>query len=80
VVKRTGLPVLKKTEIEKMSVEERLEAMEMLWESLARSPAETTSPKWHGNVLSSRLERLKSGKAEILTIEQLKHRCSEKGR
>jgi len=61
-----------------MTLEERLRLMEMLWDSVSRSSTEPASPEWHGKVLSSRLEKLKSGKAEILTIEQVKTRVSKR--
>jgi len=70
--------MIKPSDIEAMTVEERLRAMEMLWDSLSRSGVEPPSPEWHGKVLSSRLEKLKSGKAEILTIEQVKPRLSKR--
>jgi len=40
----------------KMTVEEKIQAMESLWEDLCKSPSSITSPAWHENVLKEREE------------------------
>ncbi|TLD71924.1 addiction module antitoxin RelB [Phragmitibacter flavus] len=40
-------------EVKHMSVGERLEAMELLWDSLVPSVNEAGSPAWHGGSSSS---------------------------
>ena len=42
--------------LDKMSLAEKLEAMEALWEDLSRTPADVPVPKWHRDVLKSRQE------------------------
>ncbi len=59
-------------EISKMSVLERLEAMEALWDSLTREPVEISSPKWHEEILSDRKEKIESGDADFISLEALK--------
>jgi len=66
------------TEIEQMSVAERLEAMERLWASMSRDPAQVESPAWHGEVLMKRLAKVEAGKGEFLTVTQLKKRLSKR--
>lgn len=64
-------------EIEKMSVAEKIQAMELLWCSISSSPENIPSPAWHKEVLMDRLTKLESGKAEFLTIDQLKQRLNK---
>ncbi len=71
--------MLDTAEIEQMSVTERLQAMERLWTSLSRDPAQVESPAWHGTVLKRRLAKVDAGKAEFLTLAQLKKRLGKRG-
>jgi len=59
-------------EISKMSVLERLQTMEALWDSLTREPAKIKSPKWHEEILSDRKEKVETGKANFISLEELK--------
>jgi len=60
--------------IKQMSLLERLQTMELIWDSLRHDLEEAPSPDWHEAVLASRLASIKSGKAKFLTVEQLKKR------
>ena len=60
------------TEISKMSVLERLQTMEALWDSLTREPTGIKSPKWHEEILSDRQEKIESGNANFVSLEELK--------
>jgi hypothetical protein len=42
--------------LDKMSLAEKLEAMEALWADLSRTPADVPVPQWHRDVLKARLE------------------------
>ena len=59
-------------EISKMSVLERLQTMEALWDSLTREPSEIKSPEWHEEILSDRKEKIESGNADFISLEDLK--------
>jgi len=59
------------SQIEKMSVSERLQAMDQLWDSLNRSDEEIPSPDWHQEVLADRKARAQRGEAKFLTLDQL---------
>ena len=59
-------------EVSKMSVLERLETMEALWDSLTREPTGIKSPKWHEDILSNRKEKIESGNADFISLEELK--------
>jgi putative addiction module component (TIGR02574 family) len=61
-------------EIERMSFAERLQAMELLWRSMATEPDKLESPAWHKKVLEKRLAKVEAGKGESLAVAQLKRR------
>ena len=48
-----------------MSVDDKLQAMELLWADLSQNPAQVGSPAWHGEVLRSRREQVQQGKASF---------------
>jgi len=62
------------SQIEKMSVSERLQAMDQLWDSLNRSDEEIPSPDWHQEILADRKARAQRGEAKFLTLDQLRSR------
>ncbi len=61
-------------EIERMTFAERLQAMELLWRSLAAEPDKLESPGWHRKILEKRLAKVEAGKGEFLNLAQLKKR------
>ena len=69
--------MIQATDIERMSLEERLQTMELLWASLGRTPDAVPSPAWHEEVVSERLAKVERGEGEFLTIPQLKRRLQK---
>ena len=65
-------------EIEQMSRTEKLQAMELLWRSMAAVPDKLESPSWHKKVLQQRLAKVEAGKGEFLTLAQLKKRLAKR--
>ncbi len=59
------------TEIKKMSILERLQAMEELWDSLCHEDQEIDLPAWHGDILEDRKEKIEKGEAEFISLEDL---------
>ncbi len=59
-------------EISKMTVVERLQTMEALWDSLTHESTEIKSPAWHDDVLSQRKEKIENGDANFISLEELK--------
>jgi hypothetical protein len=55
-----------------MTPSQRVLAMEALWESMCREEDEPESPGWHEQVLAERRERIASGEARFVTLEQLR--------
>jgi len=62
------------SQIESMSVAERLQAMDQLWDSLNRDGDEIPSPDWHQDVLADRKARAQRGETKFLTLAQLRSR------
>jgi hypothetical protein len=52
-----------------MSVDEKLQAMELLWADLSSNPAVLPSPPWHSDVLRNRREQVLQGKAGFQSWE-----------
>ena len=69
--------MIQAADIERMSVEERLQAMELLWASLAQTPEAVPSPDWHGEVIATRLAKIERGEGEFLSIAELKERLQK---
>lgn len=59
-------------EIKKMSRIERLQAMEALWDSLIDEESEIESPEWHREILEERKRKIETGKAEFISLEELR--------
>ena len=66
--------MIESTQITGMSVAERLQAMEQLWDALSRDAQDMASPDWHADVLADRKARAEQGEAQFLTLEQLRTR------
>ena len=66
--------MIEASQIERMSVTERLQAMDQLWDSLNRSGEEIPSPDWHQEILADRKARAQRGEAKFLTLAQLRSR------
>jgi putative addiction module component (TIGR02574 family) len=66
--------MIEASQIEKMSVTQRLQAMDQLWDSLNRSGEQIPSPDWHQDVLADRKARAQRGEAKFLTLDQLRSR------
>ena len=58
--------------IRKMSQQERLQAMEALWDALTHEGVEPSSPSWHQEVLASRAAKIEEGKAQFVSLDELK--------
>jgi len=56
--------------LDKMSVEEKLRALELLWEDLSRTPSTIHSPAWHKDVLEARERRLREGKEKFIPLDE----------
>lgn len=66
--------MIESSDIERMSVTERLQAMDQLWDSLNRDGDEISSPDWHRDILADRKARAQRGDSKFLTLDQLRSR------
>jgi hypothetical protein len=58
--------------LEEMTTEEKLKAMETLWDDLCRSAPDFSSPSWHEDVLKEREQRIMDGKDKFVDWDQAK--------
>ena len=61
-----------RTAIPKLSVEEKLQTMEALWQSLSSKPEAVKSPAWHEKELRNREQKVASGKSKFIDWEKAK--------
>ncbi|WP_130538162.1 addiction module protein [Thiomicrorhabdus indica] len=59
-------------DISQMSISERLQIMEAVWDSLTHEKSDISPPKWHEEVLSQRKEMIENGEATFTSIEELR--------
>ncbi len=59
--------------LESMSVEEKLQAMESIWDDLCHKSDSIISPSWHKNVLSEREEGIKKDEEKFEDWELAKN-------
>jgi putative addiction module component (TIGR02574 family) len=64
-----SVPILPLNE---MSVEEKLQTMEALWQSLSADSAAIESPPWHEEELAEREQKIESGGAKFVEWEKAK--------
>lgn len=70
--------MLAKEQISRMSSNERMQAMELLWESFSIEGIDYPSPDWHGKVLAERSEIIDSPKATWLSMDELQARLTSR--
>ena len=58
--------------IKEMSTEEKLRAMELLWDDFCSKQPDFKSPGWHEDILLEREKRFKEGKEKLVGWEQAK--------
>ena len=69
-----------KLPLHEMTIQEKLAAMESLWDDLSRSPEAIESPSWHEDVLDQRQQRIADGTAQFEDWEKAKAKIREKVR
>jgi hypothetical protein len=64
--------------LDKMTVAEKLRAMEEIWADLSRNESQIESPAWHGDVLRERDAKVKSGREKFISWETAKKQLRKK--
>ncbi|MDD2759896.1 MAG: addiction module protein [Methylomonas sp.] len=62
------------SEIKILPISERMNLMEEIWDSLCHEAELPESPVWHRDILEARVQRVSSGQARFLTLQELKDR------
>lgn len=52
-------------QLNKMTISDKLRALEDIWDDLQRTPEEIPSPSWHADVLQARERRIREGKSQF---------------
>jgi len=64
--------------LSKLTLAQKLDLMEAIWDDLAKHEDTLESPSWHEQVLKDREEALASGKATVSDWEEAKDRIRGK--
>lgn len=64
-------------DLEKMTIEEKIRAMEALWDDLCRNASGKISPSWHEGVLRQRAQAESVGEAQFMDWESAKKKLRE---
>lgn len=62
---------------DQMSLREKLQMMEQLWDDLVRNPANVPSPAWHKDVLSERERRVSAGSDSFVDWQEAKQQIRD---
>lgn len=64
-------------QLDRMTLEEKLRAMEALWDDLCRREEDVPVPQWHKDLLDERERLVREGKAQFIDWETAKKRIAE---
>ncbi len=64
--------------LDKMSVEDKLQAIEEIWADIVDTPENIPSPSWHADVLRTREKRISEGTSRFLDVAEAKNAVREK--
>ena len=64
--------------LDKMTIADKIAAMETLWNDLCRDPESIASPSWHKDVLSEREQEIREDKTKFISLSQAKERIRDK--
>jgi hypothetical protein len=65
-------------ELDRMTLEEKLRAMEALWNDLCRREEEVPVPQWHKDLLDERERLVQQRKAQFIDWETAKKSIGER--
>jgi putative addiction module component (TIGR02574 family) len=60
--------------LDAMTVAEKVQLLESVWQSLCRHSGDVASPEWHQSILGERRSRLEDGRASASTWADAKAR------
>jgi putative addiction module component (TIGR02574 family) len=68
----------KKTLIEKMSLDEKIEWMDAIWTSMEADPEFARTPAWHRAIIDQRLARMQNDPQPGYTIDELFRKLADR--
>jgi hypothetical protein len=60
--------------LDKMTIQDKLRALEEIWSDLQRTPDNVPSPAWHADVLRAREDRVREGRSHFGDLTDSKRR------
>ena len=66
--------------LDKMTVSDKLRALEEIWDDLRRTSEDIPSPSWHADVLQARERRIREGKSQFADWTEAKRRIADRTR
>lgn len=63
---------LSSDQLDALTVAEKVQLLEQVWQSLCRQPDSFSSPDWHADILTDRRQRLLDGSAKRLSWHEAK--------
>ena len=64
--------------LDEMSIEEKIQAMESLWEDLRAHAPDMASPDWHGEILAGRQAAIERGEEQFEDWETAKKKIKNR--
>jgi putative addiction module component (TIGR02574 family) len=58
--------------LKEMTVAEKLQLMEVLWDDLSHNAEDIPTPAWHGEVLADRQREIDEGKGKFLPLDEFR--------
>lgn len=66
--------------VDRMTLREKLEIIDLLWSSISSESSEEVSPRWHGKELDRRLKRVDTGESVFEDWDAVKRELQELSR
>jgi hypothetical protein len=63
--------------LDQMTIDEKLRALQEIWEDLCHTAEDIPSPAWHADVLAAREERVWQGKSEFVDWTEAKRKIRD---
>ena len=63
--------------LDKMTSQEKIAVMEIIWDDLCRDPESFPSPKWHQKVLETREKEINEGRAKFTAFDRAKEKIRD---
>lgn len=64
--------------LERMTLSEKLQALEELWEDLSRTPEQVPAPEWHRETLEARARQAEQGSSPFGEWSEAKQRLRDR--